>query len=953
MALINNKPTRFEVTAVYEHPEATVDIVLVHGFNGNPRKTWTAQNGVYWPTDLLPRTLGDLHANILVYGYNADAAGYPGQHSIGFPGQHSHTPSDNPLHRHAQTLVSYLTTHRQSKGTTRNPIIWVAHSLGGLLTKRALLHAYDIQDPHLDHQRSIYVSTYGIIFLGTPHNGSNIAAWGGAAQKITNIFIPRMLLTTETVLLKALKKDNEIVQELSNRFTHISQRFEIHMAHENQKTDAKGTKVRVVDPVSAGPPLPGVTYYGIEASHSNMCKYGDEEAPGYRNVSKAIAQWIVASPGVIGPRWDNEDDNRRARGLLDVTERARLYVKPPFIHPETFRPNSYFVGRAAELTRLHTLLTDPRRRAEGTSAVLIQCLPGGGETHLARQYVFQHRGDYPGGVFWVRAKSRQELEKGFWGIVQSEVLKRGVDGLGEEDLRDPGKIVQIARRWLNARSGWLLVLDGVDFESVGLREFVPDARGTSLIYTSTGRRAVGLPEFDNPQLMELGLLTAEQGRELLFLEIGRSAPWSVEDQARALEVVKKMGRLPLMIHATAQNIKQTQQPLARYLQSNHSDADGLDAYREVQEALVEREETAALTLISLLVFFDQNIPFEMLALGLSALDRSTPVKKYDPSHRKASLNNTLSVLIAFALVNRTSGHDLSPTSSRSSKRSFDKQGELHDIVTVHSVVQEFFTSTAHKQRRAQFWLERAAAVWCRSYDEADARIQEDPRPGLPDDYRWYSIHGQKLLQNVGRFEKRYPGLAMVRAQLDERLEKIKAQIEHLSHTVQTNIVTGSTEEHQTSVFDRISATSESDSPTDESRSSQTSRVNSQDDCDLVLVPVRPQGPQLGMPYPNSPVMPLIPNFSDDEDQDTVVLSRSGTQVPGSPRRMSDGMPSPSNSYGWGQSERQPRPHHRVLAWQESRRYHDRGGSWRDSSINDPRIESTASSPPRPSEPPIA
>jgi hypothetical protein len=84
-----------------------------------------------------------------------------------------------------------------------------------------------------------------------------------------------------------------------------------------------------VDSASAGPPLPGVTYYGIEANHSNMCKFGDEEAPGYRNVSSAIAQWIDAGPAVIGPRWENEDDNRRARGLLDVTERARLYVSRP------------------------------------------------------------------------------------------------------------------------------------------------------------------------------------------------------------------------------------------------------------------------------------------------------------------------------------------------------------------------------------------------------------------------------------------------------------------------------------------------------------------------------------------------------------------------------------------------------------------------------------------------
>ena len=72
--------------------------------------------------------------------------------------------------------------------------------------------------------------------------------------------------------------------------------------------------------------------------------------------------------------------------------------EPLFIHPERFRPNSYFVGREDEIRGLHEMLMDRRRRSEGTSAVLIQCLPGGGKTHLARQYVFQHRDEYPGAV---------------------------------------------------------------------------------------------------------------------------------------------------------------------------------------------------------------------------------------------------------------------------------------------------------------------------------------------------------------------------------------------------------------------------------------------------------------------------------------------------------------------------------------------------------------------------
>jgi hypothetical protein len=69
---------RFEVTEVYTCPDAKVDIVLIHGLNGDPRKTWTAKNGVFWPTDLLPTSLKSAKARILVYGYNADVYAFGG-----------------------------------------------------------------------------------------------------------------------------------------------------------------------------------------------------------------------------------------------------------------------------------------------------------------------------------------------------------------------------------------------------------------------------------------------------------------------------------------------------------------------------------------------------------------------------------------------------------------------------------------------------------------------------------------------------------------------------------------------------------------------------------------------------------------------------------------------------------------------------------------------------------
>jgi len=57
------------------------------------------------------------------------------------------------------------------------------------------------------------------------------------------------------------------------------------MVHESHATDLKGTKALIVDQGSAGPLLPDVTYFGIEATHSTMCKFDSKNSPGWTNIS--------------------------------------------------------------------------------------------------------------------------------------------------------------------------------------------------------------------------------------------------------------------------------------------------------------------------------------------------------------------------------------------------------------------------------------------------------------------------------------------------------------------------------------------------------------------------------------------------------------------------------------------------------------------------------------------
>ncbi len=87
------------------------------------------------------------------------------------------------------------------------------------------------------------------------------------------------------------------------------------------------------------------------------------------------------------------------------------------------------------------------------------------------------------------------------------------------------------------------------------------------------------------------------------------------------------------------------------------------------------------------------------------MDNRTPVMTRDAFHRVKSLNNSLRILIAFALVERTETDNISPTSSRSSK-SFDRAAEFVDTLRIHSVVQAFFLETLAEEKEHHFWLER-------------------------------------------------------------------------------------------------------------------------------------------------------------------------------------------------------------------------------------------------------
>src|SRR4051794_2103562 len=65
------------------------------------------------------------------------------------------------------------------------PIIFLGHSLGGLVIKQALIKSAGYNS-HGRHPTlgEIYANTKGVIFLGTPHRGSDKEGLGEVVSKI-------------------------------------------------------------------------------------------------------------------------------------------------------------------------------------------------------------------------------------------------------------------------------------------------------------------------------------------------------------------------------------------------------------------------------------------------------------------------------------------------------------------------------------------------------------------------------------------------------------------------------------------------------------------------------------------------------------------------------------------------------------------------------------------------
>ena len=360
-------------------------IVAVHGLYEGALDTWTdPESGILWLRDLFPHEKS--RARVLTYGYNAESLTSPGE------------GGNDRIFSLATTFIAELVAERQDLQAFSRPIIFICHGFGGILVKRALVHSGTSRAKMVEHRRSIYISTYAILFMGTPHAGIN---------KDVVLLPEKDDDAGPSQFTLRLLKGSDMLQEVTDQFAPIMKRFSIYYFWEQIMTQARDSRAYIADEDSAAPLWDNVERCGIMATHSDMVKFKSPLDRGYQVVHEALQRYIKAAPGLIKVRWKEdqkilaEERQREAEALL---ESQPLYLLADDASPtdinEIYRvhhhSSKYFTGRKmhAKILRdkLGTFQQQSTRREH--KIFVIYGLGGSGKTQFCLKYVEDNRPRY-------------------------------------------------------------------------------------------------------------------------------------------------------------------------------------------------------------------------------------------------------------------------------------------------------------------------------------------------------------------------------------------------------------------------------------------------------------------------------------------------------------------------------------------------------------------------------
>ena len=347
-------------------------IVAVHGLLEPSTTTWTEpQTKTLWLRDIYP--YNSFHSRILLYDYDIDMLRIQ-------PGD-----SEAQLLNCANTFLGELYALRADTNTRTRPIILICHGVGGLLVKRALALSETERTPKVHHLRAIYVSTYAILFMGTPHAGIKLHHAGLATD------------------ISAFSEKSKIIRHVSELFTPIRNDFYIYNFFPKPRMARDSPNSFHMEAESAAPPWENVERCGLSADYTSMVKFGHAGSYGYQLVQEALQRYSKSAPEHIRTRW------QAAESLLRLLEANRNSEHQPVFDdvptndnfatdfnkwfPVMRKPTSFFTGRETHSQNVkNRFLAAQGQSGRATHAIfVVYGLGGSGKTEFCLKYAHDHR----------------------------------------------------------------------------------------------------------------------------------------------------------------------------------------------------------------------------------------------------------------------------------------------------------------------------------------------------------------------------------------------------------------------------------------------------------------------------------------------------------------------------------------------------------------------------------
>ncbi|CCC05215.1 unnamed protein product [Sordaria macrospora k-hell] len=270
-----------------EPPPKRPRIATLLGFCGPARQKHAP---LYWPRDLLPDTLPT--ARIMTYGYDT---------RLSHPFQGRGPAPKSSVYNMAWNFLLQLEAERHADPS--RPLLFVAHSLGGILVKEALRRSERCKSS----LRDVFTSTTALMFFGTPHGGADPR---GALHKLIERAIRGMCVSVNDSVLDTLLGKSDRLEELRNEFNPIAQEqnWPVHSFQEelgvkllfNRKVsmlcpfilinDSSLTDAlqQVVIDAASCLHIDSETKQYITRNHMDMCRFSGYDDAEYKKVVYAI-----------------------------------------------------------------------------------------------------------------------------------------------------------------------------------------------------------------------------------------------------------------------------------------------------------------------------------------------------------------------------------------------------------------------------------------------------------------------------------------------------------------------------------------------------------------------------------------------------------------------------------------------------------------------------------------